>query len=325
MEEFSLIQKYFAQPNEQATQNNTALVLGIGDDCAIIRAQAEQDMVFSIDTMVAGVHFPKDAAAADIAWRLLGAAVSDLAAMGAVPSCFTLALTIPELQSVWLAEFSENLAAAANQYGITLAGGDTTKGPLTLSVQAHGFVSRGKALLRSTANVGDYICVSGSLGDSRAGLAQLAKKDFNSEQQYLLNRYYRPIPRISTGLFIKDYASACIDISDGLLADLHHILQKSAVSAQIDSQLLPLSAPLLSVAAESAIQWALSGGEDFELLFTVPSDKWHDFERASNDHAIAITKIGVVSTQDAGTSCCKLFINNQWVDAKAAGYNHFSN
>jgi len=325
MEEFSLIQKYFAQPNEQAMQNNSALVLGIGDDCAIIRASSERDMVFSIDTMVAGVHFPQEAPAAQIAWRLLGAAVSDLAAMGAIPNCFTLALTLPELNSTWLAEFSENLAAAANQYGITLAGGDTTKGPLTLSVQAHGFVDRDKALLRSTANVGDYICVSGTLGDSRAGLEMLSKKVVNSEQQYLLNRYYRPIPRISTGLLIKDYASSCIDVSDGLLADLYHILQKSAVSAQIDSQLLPLSTPMLSMAGENAIQWALSGGEDFELCFTVPVDKWHDFERAGHDHAITITKIGVISEQDSDMSCCKLFIDDQWVDAKATGYNHFSN
>ncbi len=318
MDEFSLIKRYFEQPSHSAVQGNDALLLGIGDDCAVLRIPAAKDLVFSIDTLVEGVHFPVEASAADIAWRLLGSAVSDLAAMGAEPNSFTLALTLPGMAPQWLEEFSLNLVTAAAKYQLTLAGGDTTKGPLALSVQVNGFVNQGAALLRSGAVEGDIVCVTGSLGDSKAGLGLLAKPPENQQQAYLLERYYRPLPRISSGLLINTFASACIDVSDGLIADLSHLLKRSGVSAKIDAQSIPLSQALLQEAGENALQWALTGGEDFELCFTLSAENWAALKLQHHD--VALTAIGVITAGDES----KIFQNNQWQPMVAKGYLHFS-
>lgn len=322
MDEFSLIKRYFERPSVASVQANAQLIHGIGDDCAVLEVPHNQDLVFSLDTLVEGVHFPVDVNPADLAWRVLGASVSDLAAMGATPNNFTLALTLPELSASWLQSFSENLATAAQQYQITLAGGDTTKGPLTLSVQVQGFVDKGTALLRSGALVDDVICVTGSLGDSRAGLSLLNEAISTPAHDYLLDRFYRPVPRISTGRFIRHFASSCIDISDGLLADLGHILNRSGKGANIDSRLLPLSAALREVAAENALDWALSGGEDFELCFTLSAQNWQRLEQKLKDtgHPIAITKIGVIS----GTLGLQIYRDAQWHKVAATGFKHFS-
>ena len=320
MDEFSLIERFFAQPNAGAAQANSALQQGIGDDCAILRVPQGLELVFSLDTLVAGVHFPEDADPGEIAWRLLGAAVSDLAAMGAEPNCFTLALTLPELDQQWLKKFSQQLASAADKYQITLAGGDTTKGPLTLSVQVQGFVEQGRALLRSGASAGDLICVSGSLGDSRAGLELLDIEQPGVSQQYLLQRYYRPVPRIATGLLLRDYASACIDISDGLLADLEHILRRSGVGARLNADSIPMSEAMRQVAGTKALQWALSGGEDFELCFTVPAEQWPALNQQLLQHQVAVSTIGVISAETE----LQIFREGQWQNITAAGYNHFN-
>ncbi|EPJ43372.1 MAG: thiamine monophosphate kinase [Osedax symbiont Rs1] len=319
MDEFALIKRYFEQPNFQAAQRNHAIVKGIGDDCAILQIPDATELVFSIDTLVEGVHFLRGASAANIAWRLLGSAVSDLAAMGAEPNSFTLALTLPELSADWLQEFSENLSAAAAAYQLSLVGGDTTRGPLTLTVQVQGFVAKGAALLRSGASVGDVICVSGSLGDSRAGLSLLGSDIANPEHDYLRTRYYRPSPRIATGLLIKDSASACIDVSDGFLADLQHILTQSKVAAQLDAALIPRSLALQQVAGELALEWALNGGEDFELCFTVPLKDWPSLQKRLQNHNVAVTAVGTIT---AGNGL-QLMRDGQWRDISAAGYKHF--
>ena len=321
MDEFSLIKRYFELPSAESARVNAQLIQGIGDDCAVLAVPNNQDLVFSLDTLVEGVHFPVDASAADIAWRVLGASVSDLAAMGATPNNFTLALTLPELSESWLQSFSENLAQAAKQYQLTLAGGDTTKGPLTLSVQVQGFVDKGTALLRSGAQVGDVICVTGSLGDSRAGLSLLGNAVSSPVHNYLLDRFYRPVPRVSTGQLLKPYASSCIDISDGLLADLAHILNRSGKGAKIDSSLLPLSAPLQQIAADKALDWALSGGEDFELCFTLSAKNWRLLQArlAESGHCVAISNIGVICDEPG----LQLYRNDQWHHVAAKGFKHF--
>ncbi|EPJ49371.1 MAG: thiamine monophosphate kinase [Osedax symbiont Rs2] len=320
MDEFSLIERFFARPHAVAVQANSALQQGIGDDCAILRVPAGKELAFSLDTLVAGVHFPLCADPGEIAWRLLGSAVSDLAAMGAEPNSFTLALTLPDLSQQWLESFSQQLAIAADEYQITLAGGDTTKGPLTLSVQVQGFVEQGQALLRCGASAGDLICVSGKLGDSRAGLELLDIEQPDASQQYLLQRYYRPVPRISTGLLLRDYASACIDISDGLLADLNHILHRSRVGARLNPDSMPMSEAMRQVAGAQALQWALTGGEDFELCFTVPAEQWPALKQQLLQHPVAVSAIGVITAETE----LQIFTQGQWQNIAAAGYNHFS-
>jgi len=322
LDEFSLIKQYFERPSTQSAKANPQLVKGIGDDCAILNVPQGCQLVFSIDTLVEGVHFPVDAKPEDIAWRLLGAAVSDLAAMGATPNHFTLALTLPELSNIWLKSFSENLAQAADHYQITLVGGDTTKGPLTLSVQVQGFVETGKALLRNGAQVDDVICVTGSLGDSRAGLSLLTSQEDSDIHRYLRKRFYRPQARVSTGLLINQYASACIDISDGLLADLGHILVSSDKGACIDSQVIPLSREIKAVAGDDALDWALTGGEDFELCFTVSATKWSLLQQALADtkHLVAISKIGTIKAE----SGIEIYKDAKWQSIAARGFNHFS-
>jgi len=323
LDEFALIKHYFERPNEQSAKENPQLIKGIGDDCAILSVPRDQDLVFSIDTMVEGVHFPIDANPADIAWRLLGAAVSDLAAMGATPNHFTLALTLPRMSEPWLKCFSQHLALAAQRYQISLAGGDTTKGPLTLSVQVQGFVASGSALLRSGAQVDDVICVTGTLGDSRAGLSLLAGADGGEVHQYLLDKFYRPQARVSSGQLISQYANACIDISDGLLADLGHILMCSEKGARIDAQMIPLSTQMTQIAGDNALDWALTGGEDFELCFTLSPESWQLLQQASarTQHCVAINKIGTIN---AGTGI-ELFRDSKWQKIAAKGFNHFSN
>ena len=319
MDEFSLIKQFFEQPNAAADKDNLHLLKGIGDDCAVLRVPDGKDLVFSLDTLVEGVHFPHNADAAELAWRLLGAAVSDLAAMGAQPNNFTLALTLPSLDQNWLQRFSENLAQAASQYHITLAGGDTTKGPLTLSAQVQGFVDRDQALLRNAAKLGDLVCVTGPLGDSRAGLSLLDKEQLNAAQHYLLERYYRPEPRVATGLIIKAFANACIDISDGLLADLGHILSQSQLGAKLLSDAIPMSSQMCDVAGDQALQWALSGGEDFELCFTIPKEAWPSMQQALQGHHIKVSQIGEIVEQTG----IQLYQNNIWRPVEKAGFNHF--
>ena len=231
------------------------------------------ELVASIDTMVEGRHFPAGVFPEDIAYRAVAAAASDLAAMGAQPLGMTLALTLPDTDALWLRAFSEGVAQAVSAYGLPLVGGDTTRGPLTISVQVLGSVEQGEALLRSGAREGDRLCVSGTLGDAAAALA-LEQGSITAEPDdadYLLQRFYRPTSRLSLARALVGQATACIDISDGLLADAGHIADASGVMIQIDSAALPLS-PALSKSSnkDQVIRWALSGGDDYELCFCLP-------------------------------------------------------
>ncbi len=317
MDEFALIGRYFAGLCEA----DDSIALGIGDDCAQLRVPPGQDLVVSIDTLVEGTHFLPGSDPGLLASRLLGAAVSDLAAMGAVPAWFTLALTLPEADEDWVAGFAEQLGRSARDFGIRLVGGDTTRGPLTLTVQVHGWVPAGRGLHRRGASAGDLVCVTGTLGDSRGGLeCQLHPE--KGVDAALMERFFAPQPRLDCGQRIAPYASACIDISDGLLADLSHILEASGVGARIERRQLPLSPALLAYCGEArARDWALCGGEDFELCFTVPPTHWPALQQALAGCGVPVTRIGEILPAGSGL---KLLDAGEPCALPGTGYNHFA-
>lgn len=267
-DEFTLIARYFS-----AYGRGAAVELGVGDDCAILSLRPGERLATSVDTVVEGVHFPDHSLPEDIAYRAVAAAASDLAAMGARPLGMTLALTLPDADELWLHSFSQGLGRAASDFELPLAGGDTTRGPLTATVQVFGALPAHQALLRSGAQVGDALYVSGTLGDAAAGLSLLRgewQSDSDSEE-YLEGRFFRPTPRLLLGQQLLGLATAAIDISDGLLADAGHIADASGVRLRIDPAALPLSPALQTHPdPEQVLRWALSGGEDFELCFTLP-------------------------------------------------------
>ena len=238
------------------------VVLGIGDDAALTRVPARHELVTAIDTLVDGVHFPRGTRADAIGWKALAVNLSDLAAMGATPAWATLALTLPTGDRAFVARFARGFAALAREHGVALIGGDTTRGPLAVTVQVSGFVPSGKALRRDRARVGDAIFVTGTLGDAAAGLRHSAKA--------LRARLDRPTPRIDEGLALRGVARACIDVSDGLAADLGHILDASGVGAELHVDALPTSRALARVVpdADARRELQLGGGDDYELCFT---------------------------------------------------------
>lgn len=267
--EFTLIYRYFS-----ALGRGEAVELSVGDDCAILSLAPGERLATSVDTMVEGVHFPAESFPEDIGFRAVATAASDLAAMGARPIGMTLALTLPEADELWLHTFSQGVAAASCALALPLVGGDTTRGPLTITVQVLGALPGGQALLRSGAGVGDSVYVSGTLGDAAAALAILAGEwqAQPGHAQYLLERFNRPSARLDLGRELLGSASAAIDISDGLLADAQHIADASGVKLCIDPQRLPLSPALLSHPdSDQARRWALTGGDDYELCFCLPA------------------------------------------------------
>ncbi len=271
MSEFAIITHYFSSLG--AGEN---VRLSVGDDAAALRIDDGCELLISTDTSAAGVHFPDDLFPEDIAYKAVAAAASDLAAMGASPLGMTLAISLPEHDSLWLHGFSQGLACASRDFNLPLIGGDTTRGLLSMTLTVMGQCPEGQKLLRSGARPTDLLCVSGSLGDSAFGLSMLQGNergldiDFE-DQEYLLSRFSRPASRIELGERLRAQATSCIDISDGLLADAAHIANASGCKLVIDSALLPLSTELVSSAGRArAIELALTGGEDFELLFTLP-------------------------------------------------------
>lgn len=274
MSEFAIITQYFSSFGAGAN-----VLLSVGDDAAALRVDEGCELVVSTDTSVAGVHFPDDLFPEDIAYKAVAAAASDLAAMGASPLGMTLAISLPEHDALWLHGFSQGLAAASSDFHLPLVGGDTTRGLLSITVTVMGQCATGQKLLRSGASAGELLCVSGTLGDSALGLSMLQGKergldiDFE-DQEFLLSRFSRPASRISLGLSLLGRATSCIDISDGLLADAAHIADASGCKLVIDSDRLPISEALVaSIGRDRALEFALSGGEDFELLFSLPESR----------------------------------------------------
>ena len=268
--EFELIARYF----NRVTSSRRDVIKGIGDDCALLAVPEKQVLAISTDTLVEGVHFLRDIHPSDLGYKALAVNLSDLAAMGADPAWLTLALTLPEADEAWLQAFSDSLFELLDYYDMQLIGGDTTRGPLCMTLGIHGLVPSGRALKRSGAKPGDWIFVTGTLGDSAAGLALLQhhyRIDDPAIHEALIKRHLRPVPRILQGQALRDLATSAIDISDGLLSDLGHVLKASRVGARINTEAIPLSVALLEGFEPSqALRWALNGGEDYELCFTVP-------------------------------------------------------
>ena len=306
MSEFSIITQYFSS---LGAGNN--VLLSVGDDAAALRVDEGCELIVSTDTSTAGVHFPDDLFPEDIAYKSVAAAASDLAAMGASPLGMTLAISLPEHDALWLHGFSQGLAAASSDFELPLIGGDTTRGLLSITVTVMGQCAIGQKLLRSGASAGELLCVSGTLGDSALGLSMLQGKERGldiefEDQEYLLSRFSRPTSRISLGKDLLGQATSCIDVSDGLLADAAHIADASGCKLVIDSAKLPLSAALVaSIGRERALELAAAGGEDFELLFSLPE---------SSSLPDGCTIIGVVEAGEGVV--CDLAIERE-------GYDHF--
>ncbi|MEE2651242.1 MAG: thiamine-phosphate kinase [Pseudomonadota bacterium] len=311
--EFALIERFF----KPLSRTTPFVRHGIGDDCAVLSPAADEELVLSVDTLVEGVHFPRHYAPAKLAVRSLAVCISDLAAAGAHPEAFTLALTAPELNESWLAEFSRVLAAEAERYGVSLVGGDTTRGPLCLSLQVMGSVPRGQALLRNGARPGDLVYVSGELGGARAALDYLETLSPTDAQQSYLQRYHSPLPRLALGQALRGVANAAVDISDGLVADLGHILRASGVGATIYTDRLPVAMGLRDVA--KGVDYALSGGDDYELCFTVPEEYQAHLRALEKTLALPLHCIGEV-VDGAGLKCLDA---EGVVYETAAGYQHF--
>ncbi len=313
LSEFALIERFF----RPLSAESAFLRCGIGDDCAVLAPAVGEELLLSVDTLVESVHFPEHYPAEALARRALAVCVSDLAAAGASPRAFTLTLTAPQLDEVWLAGFSATLAAEAARYGMALAGGDTTRGPLCITLQVMGVAPRGAALLRSGAKLGDRIYVSGTLGDARAALAVLDVNEPDADQQQWLRRYHQPEPRLALGQALRGIASAAIDISDGLAADLGHILRCSGVGATVRLASLPLSAALAG--HPSALDYALSGGDDYELCFTAPPQHAAAIAALAETLQLPLSYIGDIAAEP-GLRC----IDAQGGDyCPAAGYQHF--
>ena len=315
--EFSLINRYFKKLTAQQD-----VVVGIGDDAAILKPKEGHQLALATDTLVASVHFPDEASAFQVATRSLCVNLSDMAAMGATPKWFTLALTLPKqlATSDWLEDFSQGLAEVAKQYKVALVGGDTTAGPLTISITVAGELPAGEGLCRGGAQEGDSIYVSGTLGDGAAGLFQLTQ---NSEtiSERLLQRFYSPLPQVGLGVGLRDYATACIDISDGLVADLGHLCKASGLGAAIKSDLLPIHSELKDNHSNQFLDWALSGGDDYQLCFTVPKAKQTAFESWVQQTNIMVTKIGNMTHLQHNQEHIRL--DDQALSAGTGGYTHF--
>lgn len=329
--EFELIQRFFNVST--LTFLRPGVVLGPGDDCALLEVPQGHHLAMSMDTLNEGVHFPSDADAALLAQRCLRVNISDLAAMGAEPLGFTLALSLPQISESWLQGFSEGLAACARHYRCSLLGGDTTRGPLAVTIQVHGVVPAGQALRRDGACSGDAVYVTGTLGDAALALPYLTQRPgFDpagldpDDLAFLQAAFYQPEARIDAGIALRGLASAAIDISDGLASDLGHILQASSngcavLGAIIDSAQIPLSdgfARLLPVSERLAM--ALSGGDDYELCVTVPPRREARARAAMAAMGLRFTRIGDVVTGSG------IMLREEGSDPeplKLSGYRHF--
>jgi thiamine-monophosphate kinase len=312
-DEFALIERFFTRPVDDPDVR-----LGIGDDAAVL--QHDGLIAVAVDTLVADVHFPQGMSATAIGHRALAVNLSDLAAMGAAPRWCTLALTLPEADEGWLKAFAAGLFELADRFQVSLVGGDLTRGPLTISVQVIGAVADSGPLTRSGAQAGDQLFVTGSLGDSAAGLARLrdARHISSTDPDALIQRFLWPQPRVTAGLALNGVAASCIDISDGLLADCGHICTASGCRGVIELERLPLSDGLLAnMSQEKARQLALSGGDDYELLFSMAEGTSE--AQLSKRLGLPVTRVGFMKP-GSGTA---LTLQGKPVAMPGRGYSHF--
>ena len=297
--EFGLIDRLRALLGE-GTPAAGAVSLGIGDDAAVLAAGEGRELVATADMLVEGVHFRRQwISAEDLGWKSLAVNVSDVGAMGAAPLCALVCLALPgDAEAEWVEALYRGLKACAEEYGCPVVGGDTVRspGPVALSVTALGSVATGTAVRRDGAKPGDVLCVTGTLGDSAAGIALINERvdtPPGSAGAALKARFYKPAPRVDAGLALRTLASAAIDVSDGLLADLGHICERSGCGALIDVERVPLSAELLSTfPPQIALAHALGGGDDYELCFTAPPSRAEQIERALEGTGTPATRVG---------------------------------
>ena len=296
--EFELIRRFFVRHSaapDSARAVQSGVILGIGDDAALLDMPPGSELVAAVDSIVAGRHFPEGADARSIGHRALAVNLSDFAAMGATPAWATLALTMPSVDAAWLERFAAGLLDLADANGVTLVGGDTTRGPLTISVQLLGHVPRGAALRRSGARAGDLLAVTGTLGDAGAGLEFVGAvlPETRPAALELIRRFEYPAPRVRFGLAARGIATAAMDLSDGLVGDLPKLAQASGLAAHVSVERLPMSEAMRAVVpAAQALAWALAAGDDYELLLAVPAPRYAELAAAAGQLNLRLTTIG---------------------------------
>lgn len=315
IKEFDLIDKFFAS----LPYHREDVALGIGDDAALIRVPAGKLLVSCTDSFVENTHFFANAPAASIGYKSLAVNLSDIAAMGAIPCWVSLALTLPSVDEDWLANFTQGISSLLQKFNLQIIGGDTTRGPLSITVQILGTIESEKALCRKAAQPGDIIYVTGNLGDAACALEKLRNQQ--QPESELIHKLYYPTPRVFEGVAVSGIAHAGIDISDGLLADLNHILKKSQVGAVVFPEKLPLSSALLrNASAEEAKNYALTGGDEYELCLTVPPQKEKAFQIALDALQCPYTSIGSIEEKEGlylETSTDRKLVTH------ISGYQHF--
>jgi thiamine-monophosphate kinase len=319
LSEFALIERYF----RNCGVSRADVTLGVGDDAALLAPATGCALVAATDTLVAGVHFPADSPAASIGHRALAVNLSDLAAMGARPTWALLALTLADAEETWLGEFAAGLCALARAHGVALVGGDTTRGPLCVTVTLLGQVPAAEALTRSGAHAGDALFVSGTPGDAAAGLAleQRRLQAAEAARSWLRERFLLPKPRVALGERLRAYASACIDVSDGLLGDVGKLATASGLGAQLEYGALPLSQALIEVLGdERARELALTGGDDYELCFAVPAHNVSRLLAELPPERWGYTRIGVLRAA-AGVEVVR---DGTVMEFSHSGYEHFT-
>jgi len=319
MDEFELIDRYF----RPLSTSSLGLDLGIGDDAAVLTAPGDHQLVVTTDTHVESVHFPYGSTSREIAFRSCATSLSDLAAMGASACWASLALTTMDSSSTWFEGFALGVNEALTRCGASLVGGDTTRGPLVVTWNIIGIVPVGAALLRSGASPGDSIYVSGTLGSSAAALelSLVGSGDYSELETELRNRYWYPQPRFDFADLLHSVASACIDISDGLIADLTHLARSSNCGAVIECHLVPLARGVIELlGAERGLQSALSGGDDYELCFTVPQERETDLMRKAETMDLSVIRIGRMVE---GQKIRAIDGSGRPISVDHAGYRHF--
>jgi thiamine-monophosphate kinase len=317
--EFELIDDYFTA----ITGQRRDVLLGIGDDAALLRVPHGMDLAVSVDTLVSGVHFFSDIPPADLGYKALAVNLSDLAAMGAEPAWATLALTLPRIDETWIGGFCSGFTELATRFGVQLVGGDTTSGPLSVTVQVQGLIPAGEGLRRSGARAGDDIYVTGTLGDAALALGYKVEGVVDwSDMEQLRMSLDRPFPRVEAGLELRRFATSAIDISDGLAADLGHILQASGVGASLRLDTIPMS-PLVAKRCREKDDWstAVAGGDDYELCFTLSPEYRDRVAEISKRAGVAMTRIGAIEERKG----LRLLLRDGslWVPERS-GYEHFS-
>ena len=321
--EFELIRRHFTRPGRATSAAASPVVLGIGDDCALLRVQPGMQLAVSCDMLVEGRHFLSTVAPERLGHKALAVNLSDLAACGAEPLAFTLALALPRGDETFVAALAQGLFALADAHGIELVGGDTTAGPLNLCITVFGQVPPGLALLRSGARVGDELWVSGMLGDARLALEVFrGRVSLGGEAFERVRRAMElPQPRLALGLALRGLASSAIDLSDGLVGDLGHVLQRSGVAARVDVDALPRSADLAAQPLTLQHECLLAGGDDYELLFTAAPARRAEVLAAARRSGVAVTRCGVIT---AGTGLVIVDGAGRELELRLRGFDHFA-